>query len=136
LTSGNMKAIPKIPLNIVDVRDVADLHIRAMTTIGAKGLRFMAAADGKITWPEIGELIRKKRPAAASRISQKTLPDWVITLAGLFNHKAAEGALLLRLNRNLSNERARQILSWKPRYSIEETILASVDNLSKYELLA
>ena len=45
---GSMKAVPNITLGIVDVRDVADLHIRAMTNPAAKGQRFLALAGGII----------------------------------------------------------------------------------------
>jgi nucleoside-diphosphate-sugar epimerase len=48
-----MKAIPNITLGIVDVRDVADLHIRAMTNPAAKGQRFLALAGGVVSLPEI-----------------------------------------------------------------------------------
>ncbi len=53
MLSGSMKAVPNIPFNIIDVRDVADLHIRAMTNPDAKGQRFILMAGGKITMPEL-----------------------------------------------------------------------------------
>ncbi|WP_202913783.1 Rossmann-fold NAD(P)-binding domain-containing protein [Pararcticibacter amylolyticus] len=49
LLNGSMKAVPDIPLNIVDVRDVADLHIRAMLIPEAGGQRFIASSDGQIS---------------------------------------------------------------------------------------
>src|SRR5258706_5190887 len=48
---GSMRAIPNITLGIVDVRDVADLHIRAMTNPAAKGERFLALAGGILSLP-------------------------------------------------------------------------------------
>lgn len=53
LLDGSMKAIPNMPLNIVDVRDEADLHIHVMTNPKANGQRFIASAGGKISMPEI-----------------------------------------------------------------------------------
>lgn len=135
LLNGSMKAIPNIPLNIVDVRDVADLHIRAMTNPKANGERFIASADGQISMPEIAALIKNKKPDIAKNISTKTVPNWIIYLAALFNKQAKEAALLLRMSRNVSNTKAKKTLDWKPLSTNEEIILASLDSMVKYKLI-
>ncbi|SHH63321.1 SDR family oxidoreductase [Clostridium intestinale] len=135
LLNGSMKAIPNIPLNIVDVRDVADLHIRAMTNQKANGERFIASADGQISMPEIAALIKNKKPDIAKNISTKTVPNWIIYLAALFNKQAKEAALLLRMSRNVSNTKAKKTLDWKPLSTNEEIILASLDSMVKYKLI-
>jgi len=83
-----MKAIPNMPLNIVDVRDVADLHIHAMTNPKANGQRFIASAGGKISMPEIALLLKNKMPDVAKKVSTRTLPNWVLHFAALFNEQA------------------------------------------------
>lgn len=135
LLDGSMKAVPNIPLNIVDVRDVADLHIRAMTNPNANGQRFIAAADGQISMPEIAKWLKNKRPDIAQLTSAKTLPNGIIYLSALFNKRAKEAALLLRMNRNVSNLKAKTVLGWTPLASIEETILASVNSMMKYGII-
>ena len=86
----NGKPIPNLPLNIVDVRDVADLHIRAMTNPDANGQRFIASADGQISMLEIATLLKNKKPHIAKKISSVKIPNWVIFLAALFNKQANE----------------------------------------------
>jgi nucleoside-diphosphate-sugar epimerase len=135
LLDGSMKAIPNIPLNIVDVRDVADLHIRAMTNPKANAQRFIASYDGQISLPEIAALLRYKKPDISKKISTKTLPNWIISLGALFNAEAKEGKLLLGMSRNVSNTKAKEILGWKPISNIEETILASVNSMNKYGII-
>lgn len=135
LLDGSMKAIPNIPLNIVDVRDVADLHIRAMTNPNANGQRFIASADGQISMPEIAALLKNKKPDVAKKVSTKTLPNGVIYLAALFNKQAKEGALLLRMSRNVSNTKAKSILGWKPIANNEETIIASINSMIKFGII-
>ncbi len=93
LLNGSMKAIPNISLNIVDVRDVSDLLIRAMENPDANGQRFIASADGQISIPEIATLLKKKEPTAAKKVSARTIPDWIIHIAALFNRRAKEAAL-------------------------------------------
>lgn len=135
LLDGSLKVIPKIPLNVVDVRDVAKLHICAMETVEANGNRFIASADGQISLPEIAELLKMERPEVSRKVASRTLPNLVLTIASLFNARAREGALLVKINRNVSNQKAKHILKWMPMATQEETILASVDAMKKYNLI-
>ncbi|BAV06927.1 Nucleoside-diphosphate-sugar epimerase [Filimonas lacunae] len=128
---GTMKAIPKLELAIVDVRDLADLHIRAMEAPGAKGQRFLALSGGTITLPEIAGLLKARMPEIGAGISSKTLPDWVVRVAALFNAKAKALAPMLGINRKASNAKAKSVLGWQPR-SKEEALLASAGSLIKY----
>ncbi|WP_210420800.1 hypothetical protein [Chitinophaga sp. XS-30] len=135
LLSGSMKAVPNIPLNVVDVRDVADIHILAMTNPAAKGQRFIASADGQITLPEIAELLKRKLPEVAKKVTTKKLPDFFINIASLFNSQAKEGAMLLKINRNVSNAKAKNLLGWQPIATQEQTILEAVKSMAKYNLI-
>lgn len=135
LLDGSMKVLPNIPLNIVDVRDVADLHIRAMTSPDANGQRFIASADGQISMPKIAALIKNKKPDVAKEISTKKIPNGFVYLASLFNKQAKEAALLLRMSRNVSNAKAKEILGWRPIANNEEVILASIDSMIKFGII-
>ncbi|SFW79788.1 SDR family oxidoreductase [Chitinophaga sancti] len=132
IINGEMKAIPNMDLGIVDVRDVADLHIRAMTSPKANGERFLALAGGTMSLLEIAGFIKKHLPAIGAKISTKSLADWKVKLAALLgNQKAKAVAPLLGVNRRASNEKAISVLGWTPR-SNETAILASVESLIKY----
>lgn len=128
---GSMKALPNISLGIVDVRDVADLHIRAMTSPQAKGQRFLALNGDTMSLLEIANLLRNKMPEAAANASTKTIPNWLIRLSALFNDKAKAIAPLVGIYRNASNEKARKLLGWTPR-SNEEAILATAISLIEF----
>jgi nucleoside-diphosphate-sugar epimerase len=131
LLSGNMKAVPNIPLNVVDIRDVADLHIRAMETPAAAGERFIATAGGEISLPEIARLLKVKLPAVSEKVSLKVIPDWVLRIMGLFNPQAKTAYHMLQINRNVSNEKAKKILGWTPIANNETAILAAVETMTK-----
>lgn len=135
LLSGAMPAVPDFSINVVDIRDVADLHIRAMTTPEARGQRFIAAADGRITLPEIAKLLKDKAPAVSGKVSTKTMPGWLLRLAALFNARAREALYMSKLNREISNEQAKTILGWTPVSSKEEAILAAVDSMIKFSMI-
>lgn len=133
LLNGSMKAIPNIPLNIIDVRDVADIHIRAMINPNANGHRFIASADGQISMPEIATFIKKHKPEIANKVTFKIIPNIILKIASLFNPKAKQGVMLLKVNRNVSNVKAKNILGWSPISTIENAILASLESIEKYE---
>ena len=132
LLDGTMNPVPPIPLNLVDVRDVADLHIRAMESPKANGQRFIATADGQISIPEIAKFLIKTNPEITSKVSTKSIPVFAVKLASLFNAKAKEGVMFMNMNRKVSNAKARKLLDWKPIGTNEEIILVSVDSMKKY----
>lgn len=135
LLNGTLKAIPNLPLNIVDVRDVADLHIRAMKNPNAKGQRFIASADGQISLQEIAELIRNKKPEVSQKVAKRKLPNWALRIASMFNEQAKGTLFMTKMNRNVSNDKAKNVLDWNPIASQEETILASVHSMIKFNLI-
>lgn len=131
LMDGTTKRIPPIEMNIIDVRDVADLHVRAMTTPAAAGQRFLAVNDAPISMPAIAALIKAKRPALAANVPTKTLPAWVIKFASHFNQQAKEGRLFLTVNHQVSNQKAKSVLNWQPISNNEQAILSTVDELTR-----
>ena len=135
LLDGDMRAVPDIPFNIIDVRDVADLHIRAMTNPNAGGERFLGLAGGIIRMPEIAALLKNKLPDVSKKVPTRTLPNWVLDLAALFNAQARMAAQLAKTIRNPSNAKAKKILGWTPLADNEEAILAAVKSMVKFGVL-
>jgi dihydroflavonol-4-reductase len=134
LLNGSMKAIPKIALGIVDVRDVADLHIRAMTNPRAKGQRFLAIAGEIMSLPGVAALLKNKMGDVAKNIPLKTLPNWIVRIAALFNPVAKNIVPQLGRNKNASNQKAKSILGWAPRTN-EEAIIASAESMVRFGLI-
>lgn len=126
---GGLKAIPKIDVNIVDVRDVVDIEIRAMETSQAAGKRFLAVEDNPISMPQLVSVIKENRPQLAPKLPTKTVPSWLIRLGAPFNKQAQEGRLLLDINHHVSNHRAKEILGWQPISRNEDAILTAVDSM-------
>jgi len=132
--NGSMKAIPNISLGIVDVRDVADLHLRAMVSPAAKGQRYLALAGGTLSLPQIAKLLKQELPEETKNTSTKLMPDWLVRIAALFNKKAKGIVPLLGVYRNASNQKAKTQLGWQPR-SNEDAVLATAKSLLKYKNL-
>ena len=128
---GSLRAIPNMTLGIVDVRDLADLHIRAMTNPSAKGQRFLALSGGILSLPEIAVLLKEKLGTKAKNVSTRRLPDWIVRVAALFNPTARNLVPQLGRYRNASNEKAKALLAWQPRTN-EEAILATTESLIRF----
>jgi dihydroflavonol-4-reductase len=125
---------PKINSGFVDVRDVADLHLRAMTNPAAKGERFLAISGESLWMVDVAKVLRLRLGAAASKVPTRVLPNWLVRLAGL-RDPATKGIVpLLGVNLNATSEKAMRLLGWAPR-STEEAIVASAESLLKLGLL-
>ena len=132
---GAMKRAPRIYFNIVDVRDVADLHLRAMTDPAAKGQRFLAVADGPKSMMDVADVLQARMGAAAARVPTKELPDWLVKLVAPVNTAARQVAPDVGKVRRAANEKARSLLGWEPR-SNEEAIVATAESLVRLGLVA
>jgi dihydroflavonol-4-reductase len=128
ILNGEMKAFPKISFGIVDVRDVADLHIRAMTMPQANGQRFLAITENEIFFKDIALILKNRLGERAKKISSKEIPNWVIRFSAIFSKDAATIVNQLGILRNVSNDKAKRTLAWRPR-SKEEAILATAESL-------
>ena len=135
LLNGSMKAVPHIQLNAVDIRDVADLHIRAMVIPEAAGKRFIATADDKISLPEIAKLLKAELPNISGKVSLRTVPNWLLRVGALFSDQAKHGVLFLKVNRNVSNAKAKEVLGWTPVTNKEEAILAAAKSMYEFGML-
>ncbi|RNA61791.1 aldehyde reductase [Chryseobacterium nematophagum] len=109
ILNGTLNYTPSFTMNIVDVRDVVDLHIKAMLHPKASGERFIAASEGVMSFYDIVELFKKERPQYTQNI-QPLEP------------------IGKEFYKEISNEKAKTILQWKPR-NHEESLLASIDSL-------
>jgi dihydroflavonol-4-reductase len=77
-------AVPPAVYPVVDVRDLAELHVRAMTAPDAGGRRLIAAAD-TLSMPQMGAILRNAFPAYARKIPTRTLPAFLVRLLANFD---------------------------------------------------
>jgi nucleoside-diphosphate-sugar epimerase len=134
LMDGAMPGCPRLCFGIVDVRDVADLHIRAMTHPSAKGERFLAVAGDFMTIRDIAKMLKSRLGATAKRVPTLPLPDWLVRIAAMRDPAVKQILPELGKMKNATNEKARRLLGWMPR-SNEESIVATALSLARLGLL-
>ena len=128
LLDSRTPAAPRINFALVDVRDVADLHLRAMTHPAAKGERFLAAAGEPMSMMEIGQVLRQHLGEAARRVPRLEMPDWLARALALVVPQMRGALPMLGRRRRASGEKARRLLGWNPRPN-DEIILATAESL-------
>ncbi|MET9909284.1 aldehyde reductase [Streptomyces sp. NPDC006476] len=134
LFSGTMPGVPRLYFAVVDVRDAADLHLKAMTDPRAAGERFIAAAGDAVSLHQIALAIRDRLGDAAGAVPTTELPDEVVRKAAEAN-PALKGVLPnLGKVRHVSNDKARTVLNWSPRTS-DDTVAATAESLLELGLL-
>jgi nucleoside-diphosphate-sugar epimerase len=128
LLAGAMPGIPRMYTNVVDVRDVADLHVRAMTDPAAAGQRFLAVAGDPVSMVDIARLLRDHLGAAARKVPTCVLPNPVVRLGALFDRSIRQIVPELDRPKRASAAKARQMLGWEPR-SNQDALLATAQSL-------
>lgn len=134
LMNGAMPGCPKLNFGVVDVRDVADLHLRAMTHPAAKGERFLAVAGDFMTIQQIAQTLKARLGDAARRVPTRVLPNWLVHLVAMFDPAVALITPELGKYKNATNEKAKRLLGWEPR-SNDEAVVATAESLVKLGLL-
>jgi nucleoside-diphosphate-sugar epimerase len=128
---GGMPACPRLYFGVVDVRDVADLHIRAMTNPAAKGERFLAVAGDCLSLLDIAKVLKARMRDRAKRVPTLQLPDWLVRIAAIGVPAVRQILPELGKVKNASNAKAKRVLNWAPRSS-EDAILAAGESLVRF----
>lgn len=124
---GKYPALPRLDFAVVDVRDVADMHIEALTAPKAAGERFICA-DETLWLKDIGSILRSRFPAFRRKVPTRELPDFVVRLAALFDPTLKAAVPDLGKWKPVSNRKARDLLGFRFR-SAEEAITATAQGL-------
>jgi dihydroflavonol-4-reductase len=127
LLDGSLGACPDIGFGVVDVRDVADLHLRALQTPGIAGERFIA--NGRfMKLREIADVLRAQLGSEAARVTTRNAPDWMVRLAAHFVPVAKAVVGELGSVRHQSPAHALAVLGWQTR-PVEQSIVDTARSL-------
>lgn len=126
---GRLPRLPDVYFGVVDVRDVAGLHLLAMTKPEAAGERFLATAGDALGAPELALIIRGHLGSpAGDKVRTGLMPTWMLKAAAPFSRSVRGSLPDIGVYRNGSSAKARTVLGWRPR-SREEAVIATVDTL-------
>ncbi len=133
LMNGKTPGLPRIGFSFVDVRDVAECHVRAMEIPEAAGERFLAT-EGFLWFTEAAEVLRKHFPAYDSQIPKRKIPDFVLKLLAIFQPIYKQTVTELGRTRKASNAKASRVLGVKFR-TAEDALVASAESLIQLKVI-
>lgn len=120
---GAYPALPDLGLNLVDVRDVADLHVRALSAPDISGERFMAVAPhGFLRLMEIAAILRDRLPGHARKVPTRRMPNWLMRIVALFDPAIRQLIGELGKVRHAEPTHAMKVLGWRPRPAADSVV--------------
>jgi dihydroflavonol-4-reductase len=127
LLSGKFPGLPRFGYSMVDVRDLADLEIRAMTASQATGQRYIASGPFA-SMTEIATVLKECLGERAKKVPTRKLPDWIVRFVGLFDKEVRGQLFELGKVRRLSGAKAEKDLGWSSR-PWKDTIMDTATSL-------
>jgi nucleoside-diphosphate-sugar epimerase len=127
LLKGEIPGLPRLGYAVVDVRDLADLEVRAMTAPQAAGQRYIGSGPF-MSMSEIAHFLKERLGDQAKKVPTRKLPDWLVRIVGLFDSEVRGQLFELGKVRRLSSAKAEKERGWSSR-PIEETIMDTATSL-------
>ncbi len=128
LLNGSPRLVPKLGLWIVDVRDLADLHIAAMESKYAPGQRFYAV--GEFMWmDDMARMMHNRLGSIGAKVPTRTLPNWLVKMIVPFNRNIGGLAPMIGRKFELDAGKASRDLGFAPRPA-QETLLDCAKSLA------
>jgi dihydroflavonol-4-reductase len=134
LLAREFPGIPDLGFALVDVRDVAAMHVAAMTVPQAAGERFIVAGE-HTAMQDIAAILARRYGPRGYRVPTRHLPSFLIRTMALWDKTAALTAKELGKRQDVSGAKAQAVLGWKPR-STEEMVAAMADSMIEHGVLA
>lgn len=120
LLSGAMPMAPNLGFPIVDVRDIAALHVLALENPGLAGERFLGAGQF-LTALEVAGVLRARLGDKARKAPTRPMPDWLVSILALFNPEVRGIKTEIGKVRHVDASHAKDRLGWTMR-PVEDTI--------------
>ena len=136
LLTGKVPGLPDLTINVVDVRDVAELHLKAMVEPSAAGQRYLATAgDPYFSFQDIAKVLKENcPPEQAKKIATRKVPTWLLRIVGLVDPAVSMLIGELGIVRPMTCAKAERELGYKPR-SAKESIMASAESMKKFGII-
>ncbi len=130
LLRRELPGCPDVGWAVVDVRDVADAHVAALTAPAAAGQRFIVAIE-HASMLDVARILAARYAARGYRVPTRRIPGWLMKLVALWDKTARLAVQELGLRQDLSSARAREVLGWKP-HSLEQMVTAMADTMIEH----
>lgn len=133
MMDGSMPGCPRIGFGVVDVRDLADLHVRALNAPEMAGERFIASG-AFLMMGDVAAILRKRLGDKAKKVPTRNIPDFVVRLMGLFDGSIRQVVGELGRSRATDASHALQVLGWQTR-APEDSVVDTANSLIEHGIV-
>lgn len=133
MLSGQIPALPRLKVGWVDVRDVAQLHMKAMLEPQANGQRFLVSTE-EAYLKQLAEILKAKLGSKASKVTTREVPNIVLKFVGLFDKRIALIVDELDFPKAVDSTKTKTMLKWQP-IPLEDAVISSGESVIKYGLV-
>lgn len=130
LMTRELPGCPDIEFIVVDVRDVADAHLDAMTNPDANGKRFIVA-NGHASFLEVAHILKDEFAAKGYKIPTRRLPNFAVRIAALFDKTTRLVLPELGYQRRVSSQQAQTVLNWQP-HGLKDMVVSMGNSLIEH----
>ncbi|MFQ1702371.1 NAD-dependent epimerase/dehydratase family protein [Loktanella agnita] len=130
---GKAPVAPHLYLHSVDVRDLADMHVAALTDPAAAGARTIASFES-YSIMQMATCLKKAFPAYSKKMPKFQAPDWFIRLVALFDADMRGSLKELGYNPTLDEAPGRALLGRTP-IPLSDSCVATAQSLIEWDLV-
>jgi dihydroflavonol-4-reductase len=126
IISGKYPLVPDICIGFIDVRDVAKLHVSAMTADGAVGKRFIASSDEPLHFKEVTGILKN---AGYKKASTRQAPKFLLKIMSLFDDQVKGLLPMVGERQTVANQETYEILGWEPT-PMNQSLIETAESIS------
>ena len=126
IINGKYPLVPDICIGFIDVRDVAKLHVTAMTAEGAIGKRFIASSDEPLHFKEVTGILKN---AGYKRASTRQAPKFLLKIMSLFDDQVKGLLPMVGERQTVANQETYEILGWDPT-PMKQSLIETAESIS------
>ena len=126
IITGKYPLVPDISVGFIDVRDVAKLHVSAMTAEGAVGKRFIASSDEPLHLKEVTGILKN---AGYKKASTRQAPKFLLKVMSIFDDQVKGLLPMVGERQTVENQDTYDILGWEPT-SMEQSLIETAESIS------
>ena len=126
IITGKYPLVPDICVGFIDVRDVAKLHVAAMTAAGAVGKRFIASSDEPLHFKEVTGILKN---AGYKKASTRQAPKFLLRIMSLFDDQVKGLLPMVGERQTVANQETYEILGWEPT-PMNQSLIETAESIS------
>ena len=126
IITGKYPLVPNISVGFIDVRDVAKLHVSAMTADGAVGKRFIASSDEPLHFKEVTGILKD---AGYKKASTRQAPKFLLKIMSIFDDQVKGLLPMVGERQTVANKDTYDILGWEPT-SMKQSLIETAESIT------